>query len=236
MSLGGALGGVFVSLIAPVAFRGYWEYPIGLIAAGAMFLLVAFIDNRRRKHDPLSSIQITFTYIGIGVGVIGLAALAVVLTLHARHDLEHTAPGGVTRNFYGVLLVEEGGEDEWSKLTLHRPHHAWVSVSGSQEKRTGRPATTAKAAASSWRIDSHPRRFAAKGQPRNLKVGVVGLGTGTIATLGQEGDFFRFYDINPKVIRLSDEFFSYRRDSTAKTEVKLGDTRVAIKRPHRQRG
>jgi hypothetical protein len=74
----------------------------------------------------------------------------------------------------------------------------------------------------------HPRRQSSDPLQRTLKVGVVGLGTGTLASYGQKGDSFRFYEINPEVIRLSDKFFSYRRDSAARIDIVAGDARIMM--------
>jgi spermidine synthase len=59
---------------------------------------------------------------------------------------------------------------------------------------------------------------------------VVGLGTGTIAAYGEKGEYFRFYDINPDVLKLSDMFFTYLKDSEATTEVVIGDARITMER------
>jgi spermidine synthase len=59
---------------------------------------------------------------------------------------------------------------------------------------------------------------------------VVGLGTGTLAAYGEAGDYFRFYEINPDVIHFSDMYFSYRRDSSARVDVVLGDARISMER------
>ena len=63
---------------------------------------------------------------------------------------------------------------------------------------------------------------------RKLRIGVVGLGCGTLATYGQKGDFVRFYEINPEVIRLSDEYFTFRKNSAAQVDVVLGDARIKL--------
>jgi hypothetical protein len=60
------------------------------------------------------------------------------------------------------------------------------------------------------------------------RVGVIGLGTGTLAAYGNTGDFFRFYEINPLVERVSRHWFTYLNDSKARTEVTLGDARVSM--------
>jgi hypothetical protein len=77
-------------------------------------------------------------------------------------------------------------------------------------------------------IRFHPRRL--DPERRHLRVGVVGLGTGTLAAYGEEGDYFRFYEINPDVLRLSDQYFSYRKDSPARVDVVLGDARISMER------
>jgi SAM-dependent methyltransferase len=63
---------------------------------------------------------------------------------------------------------------------------------------------------------------------RPRRVGVIGLGTGTIAAYGKPGDVFRFYDINPAVEHVARGSFTYLRDSKAKVEVVIGDARVSL--------
>src|SRR5262249_23678636 len=80
----------------------------------------------------------------------------------------------------------------------------------------------------------HPRRAAG-----SLRVGVVGLGTGTIAAYGQAGDTYRFYDINPAVVALSEgpqRMFTYLRDGPARVEIVLGDARLSLERERKRSG
>ena len=63
-----------------------------------------------------------------------------------------------------------------------------------------------------------------------MRVGVVGLGTGTIAAYGQSDEYFRFYDINSHVRDLSAMYFTYLSDSDAETEVVIGDARIVMER------
>jgi hypothetical protein len=62
------------------------------------------------------------------------------------------------------------------------------------------------------------------------RVGVIGLGTGTLAAYGRPGDEYRFYEIDPDVERLSREEFSYLPDSRASVTVVLGDARLSLER------
>ncbi len=63
-----------------------------------------------------------------------------------------------------------------------------------------------------------------------LKVGVIGLGTGTLAVYGARGDVYRFYEINPDVITVAQRDFTYLRDSDATIELQLGDARLSLER------
>lgn len=56
----------------------------------------------------------------------------------------------------------------------------------------------------------------------------VALGVGTLATYGQKGDYFRFYVINPAVIWLSENLFTYVRNSAAQVDIIPGDARVMM--------
>src|SRR3989449_7339768 len=67
-------------------------------------------------------------------------------------------------------------------------------------------------------------------QDRPLRVGVIGLGTGTIAAYGREGDSYRFYDIDANVIQIARTEFSFLGDSAARTETALGDARLTLER------
>ena len=63
-----------------------------------------------------------------------------------------------------------------------------------------------------------------------MRVGVIGLGTGTIATYGSKGDVYRFYDINPAVIGIATRDFSFLSKSDATIEIALGDARLSLER------
>jgi spermidine synthase len=64
-----------------------------------------------------------------------------------------------------------------------------------------------------------------------MRVGVLGLGVGTLAVYGQPGDVYRFYEINPDVIRLAEgenAYFTYLSKSLAKVEIVPGDARLSL--------
>src|SRR5262249_10894337 len=116
-----------------------------------------------------------------------------------------------SRNFYGVLTV-------WDKFRNNPVAHAYEEIHGrtthGMQLQTGGLEQTAT---SYYSVHSgvglallyHPRRL--QSPPQSLRVGAVGLGVGTVAVYAQPGDSFRFYELNPEVIRFSREYFSYLR-------------------------
>ena len=80
-------------------------------------------------------------------------------------------------------------------------------------------------------IEEHPRRQ--HGQvpgDGGLRIGMVGLGVGSVIVYARPGDVVRIYEINPEVVRLADEYFTYRKDSKARQELVLGDARIQLER------
>jgi len=78
------------------------------------------------------------------------------------------------------------------------------------------------------------KELAAKGGVVPRHIGVVGLGTGTMAAFGRAGDRVRFYEINPQVEMLAYKHFSYLADCRGKVEVVLGDARLSMEREEPQ--
>ena len=65
----------------------------------------------------------------------------------------------------------------------------------------------------------------------SMRVGVLGLGVGTLAAYGRPGDVYRFYEINPMVITLAEGeagYFTYLSDSAAEVEIVAGDARLSL--------
>jgi spermidine synthase len=61
-----------------------------------------------------------------------------------------------------------------------------------------------------------------------LNVGVIGLGVGTLAAYAKRGDRYTFYEINPLVVQLANQEFTFLRDSPARIETVLGDARLSL--------
>jgi hypothetical protein len=192
------------------------------LSAGGLLLLVVFLFLTRavwwRRGRPVFAAAC----LSIALGSLGSVLFA---------DIEgfRSQAVSVTRNFYGVLTVEEQNK-EFPDLHLLRLRHGHI-VHGYQyqspEKRHLATSYYSDKSGIGLSILLHPHR------DLGLRIGVVGLGVGTIATFARLGDLVRFYDINPDVVRLSlgpYRVFTYVTDCRGKVEVVQGDARLSLER------
>ncbi len=222
VSLGGALGGIFVTLIAPYIFPGYWEYPFGLSLAWIFLLFVSFRSIfRHTRKRPWRLLRSALLAIGVGISLVLSYQFAIT-------DLRQ--PLWIVRNFYGVIKVLPSEKAPPRYLMTHGATvHGFQYVEPSLQKLP--TAYYGEQSGAGLAILHHPQR----GQ--GMRVGVLGLGIGTLATYGQVGDVYRFYEINPQVIELASGkggYFSYLQQSAARVELILGDARLSLERELQQ--
>ncbi|MHB1035075.1 MAG: fused MFS/spermidine synthase [Pirellulales bacterium] len=225
VAAGGALGGVFVTLVAPVMFKGYWEYPFALAGCCVLLLIAAFWDQAKAQGGASRSAWVTRLLIYSGV----TAALCMAVASRMQPSIDKR------RNFYGVLTVTEGSDKyngKYYSLRHGRILHGYQYIDPAKRRY---PTTYyGRQSGMGIALTQHPRRLSAKRDQRNLAIGVVGLGTGTTAALAEAGDLIRFYDINPDVIDLAKTRFTYLKDCPAKVDVVLGDARISMEREIRE--
>ncbi len=217
VSLGGAVGGLFVSLVAPQIFTGYWElHAILLVISLTAGLLIAGQLLSRGRAPASAALAIC------------LAATGTLAYWLWRH-VDETRSGVVTsrRSFHGVIRVYEtyaGTPDHFLSMFHGRITHGrqyqnpiWRAIPTSYYgERSGVGAI----------FESVPQRKGAPGAP--LRIGVVGLGSGSLAVHVRERDTIVFYEINPQVAELADSHFSYLAECRADTSVVLGDARTSL--------
>lgn len=206
ISLGGALGAVLVGIVAPLVLPAYFELGAALVLCAALLLWQV-----RRDHKVFGALAVVSLAVTIGCAV-----------WYVREFYDQTIVA--TRNFYGVLRVWETGSDADRRRTLI---HGTI-MHGTQyfDPLLRRQPTTYYTATSGVgrAIESlHPRL-----EP--VRVGVIGLGTGTLAAWGAKGDVYRFYEINPSVIEIAGRDFTFLADSEATVETALGDARLVLER------
>jgi SAM-dependent methyltransferase len=212
VSAGGVLGGVLVGIVAPVTLPGYLELEIALVVVA----LLALITNLRR---PLP--------------IVGMLVLVVVFTVGAlvwrvRNFTEDTVY--IERNYYGVMRVKENQTRADDPETRYRSLVHGAILHGEQwlAEKYRRSATTY------YKTSSGIGRTLVAFEGKPIKVGIIGLGAGSLAVYGDGDDIYRFYDINPAVERIARTWFTYLSDSPAKIEVVLGDARLSLEREEPQ--
>ncbi len=220
VSIGGAFGGVFVSLLAPVIFNGYWEFFVGLATTIAILLTVlrsspegdhteTQVQNSRARFILTTFCLVTLMLAGISRFFSG--------ALYAE------------RNFYGVIRVNER-LPEGSMQKAYIMSHG-ITVHGLQfiEPELHSLPTTyyVPESGAGLAILNHPKYGQA------MRVGLLGLGVGTLVAYAQPGDEYRLYEINPAVTDLAEGkggYFSFLRESQANITTVLGDARISLER------
>lgn len=203
IALGGALGAMFVGLAAPNLLSTYLELPIG-IAASAFFAL--YLLYGMTSHWRL-----------IRLGVVALAAFVVATRFEAGFgDVIHL------RNFYGVLQVSDAdaGGSPIRRLYNGRTLHGVEFLAPDKVRLP----------TAYYGPDSGVGQVMHSRNTSERRVGLVGLGVGTLAAYGRPGDIFRFYEINPAVIDVATRYFRFLGTSEAATSVVTGDGRLALER------
>ena len=224
IAAGGAAGGVFAALVAPQIFPAFFELHLALLA-GPVLLLLAILrdDTSWLNRGPRRLVW------ALRASVVAWAlALAVALGIH----VEDTFRGAerISRNFYGVLRVlhrDEGTAAEVRQLKHGRIIHGLQYVA--PDRRREATSYYGPRTGIGLALERHPRRVA--GEP--LRVGVVGLGVGTLAAYARAADVFRFYEINPAVIDLAQgpaALFTYLADAPGDVAIVPGDARLALER------
>ena len=211
IAAGGALGGVFEALIAPRVFSEFSEYPIGLAGACILGFLCWMRSGALAQWTGRNfAVRVPLMALMFG-GIISVYATAI-----------NKQPGIVARrNFYGILRVVERSDKNGllRELSHGRVQHGFQYLDA--DKRSWPTSYYGPHSGVALGIDAlpHPRRVA-----------VVGLGAGTLAAWGQEGDTYRFYEINPNVEPIARKWFTFLGDTKARADVVLGDARIKLER------
>ncbi|MEP1554670.1 MAG: integral membrane-like protein [Paraglaciecola sp.] len=206
VALGGMLGGVFVSIIAPHLFKQLTEFPIAIFG---IFLILGVI------YFPQPTKTLNAKGMAWCLGLLILPASYYALShVYTRYDIANI------RNFYGYLSVKEVETEHG----ISRRLVDGTTVHGEQLFNT---------AIDSTKIYYGPNtgiNLALKHvqQRTSINMAVIGLGAGVLAGFGRPSDHLTFYELNPAVKYLAESQFDYLKNTQADTQIVMGDGRVSL--------
>ncbi len=209
-ALGGAVGGALVAVVAPLIFSSFLEWEIGL--AGSYLLATGALASAAATRRCGRAMQWACIF-----------AAAAGLFLMIGWSRENLDPVERVRNFYGILTVLESkdsdsGADE-RMLTHGRILHGRQFIHPAKRTLPTSYYGPASGVAKALQVLGYKKR---------LRVGLVGLGVGTLAAYARPGDSYRFYEINPAALALARQYFTYLDDCRGECQVVLGDARLSL--------
>jgi spermidine synthase len=219
IAAGGVLGGAYVSLLAPNVFVDFWEFHTAILGTGVLLLMTVRQDATSWWSVPVRWFPHRVSRI---LSVAALVALAVGFLVDG--NLKSLSVLRRARNFYGTVAVVRQNSQLGTYFFL-RDHMTNHGTQFQDPRLVNQPTGYyGPESGVGLLMTSHARP---------IRVGLIGLGTGTLAAYGKSGDLFRFYEINPAVVNLSsgpDAFFTYLRNTPADSQVILGDARLSLER------
>jgi hypothetical protein len=205
IAAGAAAGSALVGVLAPLVLPANYDLAFTLVAIAAIGGAASWS-------------------LGWGARMIWIAGLgAAIFVAHAQVIQYNDDTVAMARSFYGALRVRESAIPPQSFVDRQLlngtiDHGAeWFATEYRDQPITYYAPDTGLGLALRLCCGERPKR-----------VGVIGLGTATVAAYGNPGDLIRFYEINPMVSRLAQHWFTYLRDSKARTEIVLGDARLSL--------
>lgn len=260
MSVGGALGGAFAALVAPVLFDWVWEHPVLVLAAAALMPLPSILRWRRMDGlDPqmarLAAVVFVLTAAWLAwmlYGVVSdrqtgllrtfltMALCGMGLLLTARRILffavlvgtmlaqggvstiETSLSGARSRSYFGIYTVRDYPDANMRQLVHGTTLHGQQSTdpARAREPSTYYGATSGAGLA----LASAPALYGPK-----ARIGVVGLGAGTLACYRRDGQRWTIFEIDPKVVAFSKNgTFTYLSNCAPDARMVLGDARITL--------
>jgi spermidine synthase len=211
IAAGGAIGGAFVAIIAPLIFNAYRELHVGILVC-CLFVLLA----DRSSAFGRSKRRVLWIVVLLAVGT-------ATLFVPSRKEETYEKALLSTRNFFGVLTI-------WEEFSDVPAEHRYTLQHGSTFHGLQLLSPGKRLRATSYYSEKSGVGLALRFFPREQqrRIGVVGLGVGTVATYGKEGDYIRFYEINPAVKQLAETWFTFLENCEATVDIVMGDARLSM--------
>ncbi|QIK79543.1 hypothetical protein G7077_12140 [Sphingomonas piscis] len=262
MSAGGVAGGIFCALLAPLLFDSTYENVVLLTAAafllkneplwekvgrywqrqsrGRLFAIAAGILLLSALGPIFSAAghrNLGFTYllIAIGVATVGnrllfaTTATALLLFMGGWEKIALSAqPGMMTRSYFGIYSIhtsQPGRRSLAHGTTMHG-----IQLTGSPQREVTPTSYYAPRSGIGLAMRSTERLFGP-----GARIGVVGLGTGTLACYATAKQSWTFYEIDPAVadIARDPKRFTFLSRCMPNARIEIGDARLTLGRSRR---
>lgn len=262
MSIGGALGGVFAGLIAPVVFDWTYEYPILILAAGALVpqafllpiierlwrgtpsghrvrvaivaalvVLLVFVGITNpgellgKQHENIAFLAVAF----VGIAVVGvrlpfMIVLAGALFLFGGYRALETSWAGDqrVRSYFGVYTISDYAN---VRTLAHGTTLHGLELTGTPEREIEPTTYYVRHSGVGEAMRAAPLLYG-----DGARIGVVGLGTGTLACYAKPGQRWTFFEIDPAVVGIARDSgkFNFLPRCLPNPNIVLGDARMQI--------
>jgi len=217
-ALGGSIGGVLASIVAPLIFVRITEYPIATLLVATLGVLFVFYKSDFTLKRPKF-------YRGVFAFLFSAFCVAFII----RSLPQETRNESVIyrdRGFFGTIKVVEmpiqiGTEHGTLRQFVHGTtiHGTQINVPG----QTRTPTVYFVRNAGGVAVLQHPKYK----QNKPMKVGVLGLGMGTYLAYSRTNDVYVCYEISPEVIKLATNanYFTFVSEAPCEVVIKAGDAR-----------
>lgn len=257
MSFGGMLGGLFCAIVAPLVFDWAYEHPLLIVAAALLVPQTALVPWPPKLRLmlaialPLTAFVISFithyylqapgslvpTVASIAVSLLALACLgrpfafaaalaALMLSYGGWDTIATSGQGSRTRSYFGIYEVRTRtaeGEPIARTLTHGTTLHGVQNLLPELEREP--TSYYARRSGVGLAFSNASAMFGA-----NAHVGVIGLGTGTLACYAQPGQRWSFFEIDPKMVEVARNSFTFLDGCAPQARVVLGDARLTLAR------
>jgi SAM-dependent methyltransferase len=210
VSVGGAVGGLFVAFLAPRVFSDYWEMPVSIGLLALLMAIAVFRDDEGQLRPWPIRVALL-----ILVGAFGVYLGRIERAISDGYQLTQ-------RDFYGVLRVRDDadGGPYGQRVLIHGTINHGTQLLSPEGGRTP---------TSYFGVTSGINRaIRAKGEKGPIRIGILGLGAGVTATLARAGDTLHYYELNPGIFDLAQQQFNFWKDCPADKKIYFGDGRLTL--------
>jgi hypothetical protein len=227
IAFGGWMGSMAVSLVAPILFNSLVEYPIilGVFALTILNLRKGDLLGALRRHSLLSGLGISVA-LALPFLISGWGPESVVFEPNPAETIyQH-------RNYYGIYQVVSLplNQDKFPNLSEEERYDLGQRqlVHGSTTHGSQVLHPVARRSPTSYYHRAGPLWDVLGDANKARNVAVIGLGVGTCAAYFQEGESLTFYELDPAIVNIAQNLFTYLADCPAKVRTVVGDARLQL--------